>query len=515
MACLSSGTRAASYAASSFLSNQQHYFLQQQIYRLSFSYTRCVNVPLNFRSPRIFISHRSVQPIFNALSTYNDTSQEGRVVVLVIGGGGREHALCFALQRSPTCDMVFCAPGNAGISRSGDATCIPDLDIFNSSDVISFCHKRGVGLVVIGPESPLVAGLSNALGKAGIPTFGPSSEAAALEGSKSFMKSLCDKYGIPTAKYQTFTEPSKAKEYIKQKGIPIVIKADGLAAGKGVIVAMTLEEAIEAVDSMLLGGMFGSSGSKVVVEEYLEGEEASFFALVDGEHAIPLESAQDHKRVGDGDTGPNTGGMGAYSPAPVLTKELQSEVMESIILPTVKGMDAEGCKFVGVLYAGLMIEKKSGRPKLIEYNVRFGDPECQALMVRLESDLVQVLLAACHGELNEISLNWSPGSAMVVVMASEGYPGKYKKGSVIHNLEEAEHKSSPMVKIFHAGTSVDADGNFIATGGRVLGVTATGKDLAEARDRVYHGIEQIDWPGGFYRRDIGWRALSSKQHGPQ
>ncbi|CAH9131841.1 unnamed protein product [Cuscuta epithymum] len=377
MACLSSGTRAASYASSSFLSNQQHYFLQQQIYRLSFSYIRRVNVPLNFRSPRICTSHRLVQPIFNAFSSYNDTSQEGSVVVLVIGGGGREHALCFALQRSPTCDMVFCAPGNAGISLSGDATCIPDLDIFNSSDVISFCHKRGVGLVVIGPESPLVAGLSNALGKAGIPTFGPSSEAAALEGSKSFMKRLCDKYGIPTAKYQTFTEPSKAKEYIKQKGIPIVIKADGLAAGKGVIVAMTLEEAFEAVDSMLLGGMFGSSGSQIVVEEYLEGEEVSFFALVDGEHAIPLESAQDHKRVGDGDTGPNTGGMGAYSPAPVLTKELQSEVMESIILPTVKGMDAEGCKFVGVLYAGLMIEKKSGRPKLIEYNVRFGDPECQ------------------------------------------------------------------------------------------------------------------------------------------
>ncbi|CAH9078100.1 unnamed protein product [Cuscuta epithymum] len=503
MACLSSGTRAASYASSSFLSNQQHYFLQQQIYRLSFSYIRRVNVPLNFRSPRICTSHRLVQPIFNAFSSYNDTSQEGSVVVLVIGGGGREHALCFALQRSPTCDMVFCAPGNAGISLSGDATCIPDLDIFNSSDVISFCHKRGVGLVVIGPESPLVAGLSNALGKAGIPTFGPSSEAAALEGSKSFMKRLCDKYGIPTAKYQTFTEPSKAKEYIKQKGIPIVIKADGLAAGKGVIVAMTLEEAFEAVDSMLLGGMFGSSGSQIVVEEYLEGEEVSFFALVDGEHAIPLESAQDHKRVGDGDTGPNTGGMGAYSPAPVLTKELQSEVMESIILPTVKGMDAEGCKFVGVLYAGLMIEKKSGRPKLIEYNVRFGDPECQ------------VLLAACHGELNEVSLNWSPGSAMVIVMACEGYPGKYKKGSVIHNLEEVEHKSSSMVKIFHAGTSVDADGNFIATGGRVLGVTAIGKDLAEARDRAYHGVEQIDWPGGFYRRDIGWRALSSKQHGPQ
>nr|KJB47875.1 hypothetical protein B456_008G045600 [Gossypium raimondii] len=299
------------------------------------------------------------------------------LVVLVIGGGGREHALCYALQRSPSCDAVFCAPGNAGISSSGNATCIPELDISDSSAVISFCRKWGVGLVVVGPEAPLVSGLANDLVKVGIPTFGPSAEAAALEGSKNFMKSICDKYGIPTAKYQTFSDASAAKQYIKEQGAPIVIKADGLAAGKGVIVAMTLEEAYEAVDSMLVEGIFGSAGCRVIVEEFLEGEEASFFALVDGENAIPLESAQDHKRVGDGDTGPNTGGMGAYSPAPVLTEELQSLVMESIILPTVKGMSAEGCKFVGVLYAGLMIEKKSGLPKLIEYNVRFGDPECQ------------------------------------------------------------------------------------------------------------------------------------------
>ncbi|TYI49606.1 hypothetical protein E1A91_D12G047100v1 [Gossypium mustelinum] len=300
-----------------------------------------------------------------------------RLVVLVIGGGGREHALCYALQRSPSCDAVFCAPGNAGISSSGNATCIPELDISDSSAVISFCRKWGVGLVVVGPEAPLVSGLANELVKVGIPTFGPSAEAAALEGSKNFMKSICDKYGIPTAKYQTFSDASAAKQYIKEQGAPIVIKADGLAAGKGVIVAMTLEEAYEAVDSMLVEGIFGSAGCRVIVEEFLEGEEASFFALVDGENAISLESAQDHKRVGDGDTGPNTGGMGAYSPAPVLTEELQSLVMESIILPTVKGMSAEGCKFVGVLYAGLMIEKKSGLPKLIEYNVRFGDPECQ------------------------------------------------------------------------------------------------------------------------------------------
>lgn len=445
-----------------------------------------------------------------SLADHTITASQERVVVLVIGGGGREHALCYALQRSPSCDAVFCAPGNVGISNSGNATCISDLDILDSSAVISFCRKWGVGLVVVGPEAPLVAGLANDLVKAGIPTFGPSAEAAALEGSKNFMKNLCDKYAIPTAKYKTFSDPSAAKQYIQEQGAPIVIKADGLAAGKGVIVAMNVEEAYEAVDSMLVKGDFGSAGCLVIVEEFLEGEEASFFALVDGENAIPLESAQDHKRVGDGDTGPNTGGMGAYSPAPILTKELQAMVMNSIIFPTVKGMAAEGCKFVGVLYAGLMIEKKSGLPKLIEYNVRFGDPECQVLMVRLESDLAQVLLAACRGELSGVSLNWSPGSAMVVVMASNGYPGAYEKGTVIRNLEDAEHVA-PCVQIFHAGTAQDSEGNIIATGGRVLGVTAKGTDLEEARDQAYRAVEEINWPGGFYRRDIGWRALPQKQ----
>ncbi|KAA8545459.1 hypothetical protein F0562_020243 [Nyssa sinensis] len=425
----------------------------------------------NLRGPRDSLhlcdSRSFSATVFNSFSTDNGVSGE-RVVVLVIGGGGREHALCYAFQRSPSCDAVFCAPGNAGISSSGNATCISNLDILDSAAVISFCRKWGVGLVVVGPEAPLVSGLANDLVKAGIPTFGPSSEAAALEGSKNFMKNLCDKYGIPTAKYQSFTDPSAAKKYIKEQGAPIVIKADGLAAGKGVIVATTLQEGYEAVDSMLVKGVFGSAGCRVVVEEFLEGEEASFFALVDGENAIALESAQDHKRVGDGDTGPNTGGMGAYSPAPILTEELQSLVMKSIILPTVKGMSEEGCKFVGVLYAGLMIEKKSGLPKLIEYNVRFGDPECQVLMVRLESDLAQ------------------------------GYPGNYEKGSVIQNLEEAEHVA-PSVNIFHAGTAFDSDGNFIATGGRVLGVTAKGKDLEEARERAYQAVEEINWPGGFYR----------------
>lgn len=439
-----------------------------------------------------------------------EISAEDKVNVLVIGGGGREHALCYALQQSPSCDALFCAPGNVGISNSGDAMCLPDLDSSDSSAVISFCQKQAIGLVVVGPEAPLVSGLANDLVKAGIPTFGPSSEAAALEGSKDFMKSLCYKYGIPTAKYQTFTDPIAAKQYIKEQGAPIVIKADGLAAGKGVIVAMSLDEAYGAVDSMLVSGIFGSAGSRVIVEEFLEGEEASFFALVDGENAIPLESAQDHKRVGDGDTGPNTGGMGAYSPAPVLTEELQSLVMNSIVLPTVKGMAAEGCKFVGVLYAGLMIEKKSGLPKLIEYNVRFGDPECQVLMMRLESDLARVLLAACRGELTGVSLKWSPGSAMVVVMASNGYPGSYKKGTVIRNVQEAE-EDDPFVKVFHAGTASDSEGNLVAVGGRVLGITAKGNDLQEARDRAYQAIEKVNWPEGFYRRDIGWRALPQSQ----
>ncbi|AQK91833.1 Phosphoribosylamine--glycine ligase chloroplastic [Zea mays] len=331
-------------------------------------------------------------------------------------------------------------------------------------------------MVVVGPEAPLVAGLANDLVKVGIPTFGPSSEAAALEGSKDFMKKLCDKYNIPTAKYHTFTDAVEAKKYVKNEGAPIVVKADGLAAGKGVVVAMTLDEALEAIDSMLVEGSFGSAGSRVIIEEFLEGEEASFFALVDGENALPLESAQDHKRVGDGDVGPNTGGMGAYSPAPIVTDELKRIVMESIIIPTVKGMAAEGCKFVGVLYAGLMIEKKSGLPKLIEYNVRFGDPECQVLMMRLESDLAQVLLSACKGELSNVSLTWSPEMAMVVVMASQGYPGSYKKGTVIKNVDKAE-RVSPAVKIFHAGTAVDGDGNLVAVGGRVLGFTAKGVTL--------------------------------------
>ncbi|KAL6660558.1 hypothetical protein ACP70R_001593 [Stipagrostis hirtigluma subsp. patula] len=456
--------------------------------------SKCSSVAMRVTSHCHAIVSASARWHSNSKASATDSSivSDERITVLVIGGGGREHALCYALNRSPSCRAVLCAP-----APSSDA-------------VISFCHKEGVGMVVVGPEAPLVAGLANDLVKAGIPTFGPSSEAAALEGSKDFMKKLCDKYDIPTAKYCTFMDAAEAKQYVEQQGAPIVIKADGLAAGKGVVVAMTLDEAFEAIDSMLVQGSFGSAGSRVIIEEFLEGEEASFFAVVDGENALPLESAQDHKRVGDGDVGPNTGGMGAYSPAPIVTEELKDIVMKSIIIPTVKGMAAEGCKFVGVLYAGLMIEKKSGLPKLIEYNVRFGDPECQVLMMRLESDLAQVLLSACKGELGKVSLTWSPEMAMVVVMASQGYPGSYKKGTVIKNLDKAE-QVCPAVKIFHAGTAMDGNGNLVAVGGRVLGITAKGKDIEEARERVYEAVDAVDWPEGFVRRDIGWRALQHKQ----
>ena len=431
------------------------------------------------------------------------------IPVLVIGGGGREHALCYALQRSPTCSAVFCAPGNAGIASSGDAVCVGDLDVRDSAAVIEFCQKSRVGLVVVGPEAPLVAGLVDDLADVGIPAFGPSAAAAALEGSKDFMKRLCDKYKIPTAKYQSFTEPEEAKKYIAEQGVPIVVKADGLAAGKGVVVALTLEEAFAAVDSMLVNSEFGSAGGLVIVEEFLDGEEVSFFALVDGENAVPMASAQDHKRVGDGDTGPNTGGMGAYSPAPALSEDLERQVMNTIIYPTVKGMHAEGCKYVGVLYAGLIIEK-DGLPKLLEYNVRFGDPECQVLMMRLQSDLVQVLLSACRGGLQDVRLEWAEDPALVVVMAANGYPGKYVSGTRIDNLDVAE-VVVPGVKIFHAGTTLNSEKDLVAAGGRVLGVTAVGKDIAEAQGKAYKAVDQVDWPEGFCRRDIGWRAVSRLQ----
>ncbi|XP_002963676.2 phosphoribosylamine--glycine ligase [Selaginella moellendorffii] len=459
-------------------------------------------------SSRSVSSRRRLSRVVLVEASDQSTGLSDGIICLVIGGGGREHALCYGLQRAASCDGVFCAPGNIGISIAGDATCIADLDVSDSVAVISFCKRWEVGLVVVGPEAPLVAGLVDDLVEAGIPAFGPSASAAALEGSKSFMKDFCDKYKIPTAKYRSFTDPSAAKHYISEQGVPIVVKADGLAAGKGVTVAMSLEEAYEAVDTMLVQGALGSAGGKIVVEEFLDGEEASFFAIVDGHTALPLASAQDHKRVGDGDIGPNTGGMGAYSPAPMVDSRLESLVMDTIILPTVKGMAEEGCKYVGILYAGLMIDKKTGIPKLLEYNVRFGDPECQVLMMRFESDLAKLLLAACKGELKDIEgLKWTKDPALVVVLASSGYPGNYKKGTLIKNLDEAE-AAVRGVKVFHAGTDVDSDGHIVAVGGRVLGVTALGKDIAEAQNRAYQAVDVVSWPDGFCRRDIGWRAVA-------
>ncbi len=423
--------------------------------------------------------------------------------ILVVGSGGREHALCWTIAGSPLCEELYCAPGNAGIAQ--DAVCVPigaeDLD-----GLIAFAKEKRIDYVVVGPEGPLVAGLVDRLAEAGIKAFGPSAAAAALEGSKGFMKDLCAKYDIPTARYGRFTEAAVAKAYLREHGAPIVVKADGLAAGKGVTVAMTLAEAEAAVDAAMDGRAFGAAGAELVIEEYLEGEEASFFALVDGETALPLAGAQDHKRAGDGDTGPNTGGMGAYSPAPVLSEALSAEVMERIILPTVRGMAEEGRPYKGVLYAGLMVAPDGG-VKLLEYNVRFGDPECQVLMMRLMSDLLPALIATTDGVLSSFDLRWYDEAALVVVMAAEGYPGAYAKGSEIRGLEEAAQGDGVMV--FHAGTKAGPDGEVLANGGRVLGVTATGPGITEAQARAYQAVDRIQWPQGFCRRDIGWRAVRS------
>ncbi|HWB48280.1 MAG TPA: phosphoribosylamine--glycine ligase [Stellaceae bacterium] len=416
--------------------------------------------------------------------------------ILVVGSGGREHALCWAIAASPLVGRVYCAPGNAGIAE--DAECVP-IGVMDTAGLIAFCRQAAVDLVVVGPEAPLVAGLVDALEAAGIAAFGPSKAAAALEGSKGFMKDLCAREGIPTAAYRRFTDAGAAKAYIAERGAPIVVKADGLAAGKGVVVAATSAEANEAVDAAF-GGRFGAAGTEIVVEEFLAGEEASFFALCDGEHALPLAAAQDHKRVGDGDTGPNTGGMGAYSPCAAVTPAVETQIMERIVLPTVRAMARDGRPFKGALYAGLMLTAEG--PKLIEYNVRFGDPECQPLMMRLRSDIVPALLAARDGVLDRIDLRWYDESAICVVMAAGGYPEAPLRGSEIRGLDKAG--ADPDVKIFHAGTKRDGD-RLLADGGRVLGVTATGRDLAAARERAYRAVDLIDWPGGFCRRDIGGR----------
>jgi phosphoribosylamine---glycine ligase len=417
--------------------------------------------------------------------------------ILVVGSGGREHALAWAITASPLVDRIYCAPGNAGIAE--DAECVPIL-VDDTAGLIAFCKHGAIDLVVVGPEAPLVAGLVDALEAAGIAAFGPTRAAAALEGSKGFMKDLCQREGIPTADYRRFAEAGAAKSYIAAQGVPIVVKADGLAAGKGVVVAATLAEANEAVDAAL-GGRYGAAGAEIVVEEFLAGEEASFFALCDGEHALPLAAAQDHKRVGDGDTGPNTGGMGAYSPCAAVTPEIEGRVMERIILPTVRAMARDRRPFKGVLYAGLMLTEEG--PKLIEYNVRFGDPECQALMMRLQSDLVPALLATRDGILNRVDLRWRDVASICVVMAANGYPDAPIAGSEIRGLDAAA--GDPDIKIFHAGTKQEGE-CIVAAGGRVLGVTATGPDLSAARDRAYRAVDRIDWPGGFCRRDIGRRG---------
>ncbi len=418
--------------------------------------------------------------------------------VLLIGSGGREHALAWKLSQSPKLDTLFCAPGNPGIA---DVATNCAINITDHQAVIDFCRLQGVELVIVGPEAPLVDGLADSLQDAGIATFGPSGKAAQLEGSKGFTKDLCAKYDIPTAAYQRFNNAPKAKAYLRAQGAPIVIKADGLAAGKGVTVAMTMSEAIDAVEDCFEGA-FGEAGAEVVIEEYMEGPEVSFFCLCDGKTALPLTSAQDHKRVGEGDTGPNTGGMGAYSPAPIFTEGMQAEVMDRIIEPTMRGMTEMGCPFQGVLYAGLMVTEQG--PKLIEYNVRFGDPECEVLMLRLASDLLPVLKAAADGDLSKANVTWHDETALTVIMCAPNYPASPEKGSIIKNLNTANAMEN--IEIFHAGTAMK-NGELTASGGRVLAVCGIGSDVRFAQKRAYDGVKAVDWPEGFYRSDIGWRAV--------
>ncbi len=419
--------------------------------------------------------------------------------ILVIGSGGREHALAWKIAQSPLVTRLICAPGNAGMAQV--AECVP-LDAGDHAAVVALCRAEDIGLVVVGPEQPLIEGLVDRLDTEGILAFGPTKAAAQLEGSKSFTKELCARMNIPTAAYGRFTDATLAKDYLRTQSIPVVIKADGLAAGKGVIIAESLSEANAAVDEMF-AGRFGDAGHAIIVEEFMDGEEASFFALTDGKTILPLATAQDHKRVGEGDVGPNTGGMGAYSPAPVMSDAMVDATMTQIIEPTVRGMAEQGMPYRGVLYAGLMITDEG--PKLIEYNARFGDPETQVLMMRLKGDLVPILLDIAKGSLSTTALEWRDEAAVTVVMASNGYPGSYDKGTVIEGVDKAASETGAV--IFHAGTSTTKDGALVATGGRVLNVTALGKSVTEATTTAYKAIDLIDWPGGFCRRDIGWRAL--------
>jgi phosphoribosylamine---glycine ligase len=424
--------------------------------------------------------------------------------ILVVGGGGREHALCWAISASPLCTKLFCAPGNAGIAQVAECVDVPAEDVAGQ---VGLAKREKIDFVVVGPEVPLVAGLADRLSEAGIKVFGPSAKAAQLEGSKGFTKELCRRHKIPTAAYEHFTDFATAEAYIKAQGAPIVVKADGLAAGKGVVVAETVDQALAAVRDMLSGDRFGAAGASVVIEEFMEGEEASLFALCDGEHALPLASAQDHKRAFDGDKGPNTGGMGAYSPAAILDAAMIERAMREIVLPTVRGLKAENTPYKGVLYAGLMIGPAG--PRLVEYNCRFGDPECQVLMMRLKSDIVPALLACAEGGLGHFDLRWSDAAGLTVVMAAKGYPDAYQKGTEIRNLAAAGEVEG--VEIFHAGTKFGPDGKTIlANGGRVLNVTALAPTVEEARMRAYRAVDLIDWPEGFCRRDIAWRAVARR-----
>ena len=419
--------------------------------------------------------------------------------ILILGSGGREHSLAWAVMQNPKCDKLIVAPGNAGIAAIAQCA---KLDIMDGAAVVAFCEGNNIDFVVIGPEAPLAAGVGDDLRAAGFDVFGPSKAAAALEASKAFTKEICDACNAPTAGYGHFTDAASARAYVEKQGAPIVIKADGLAAGKGVIIAMSDAEALAAVDEMF-DGAFGEAGAEVVIEEFMEGEEASFFVLCDGETVLPIGTAQDHKRVGDGDSGPNTGGMGAYSPAPVLSDKIAKRALDQIIRPCMAEMAKRGMPYQGVLYAGLMI--KDGQPRLVEYNVRFGDPECQVLMMRLGAQAFDLMQATAKGALADMQVNWAEDHALTVVMAAKGYPGDYEKGSEIKGLSALPEDSANMV--FHAGTKAQ-DGAILANGGRVLNVTARGATLAEAQERAYAMVDGIDWPEGFCRRDIGWRALS-------
>jgi phosphoribosylamine--glycine ligase len=422
--------------------------------------------------------------------------------ILVVGSGGREHALCWSIAASPLCTKLFCAPGNAGIAA--EAECVP-VSAMDIPGIVDLAKREKIDFAVIGPEDPLAAGIVDALAEAGIKAFGPDKAAARLEGSKGFLKDFCARHSIPTASYARFTDRDKAIAHVRAKGAPIVVKTDGLAAGKGVVVAMTVEEALAAIDASMLDKRFGAAGAELVIEGFLEGVEASFFALCDGTNALPLAGAQDHKRVGDGDTGPNTGGMGAYSPTPLIDAAMHARVMAEIIRPTLAGMKKEGSPFKGVLYAGLMIGKDG--PQLIEFNVRFGDPETQVLIPRLKSDLLPALIAAADGGLDRFELRWHDDTALCVVMAAEGYPETPRKGTEIRGLAEAA--KVPGVTIFHAGTKPDG-ARVLANGGRVLGVVGRGKDAKAAQAQAYAAVDKIDWPEGFCRRDIGWQVVGKQ-----